>query len=193
VVLEGLVTTINPDGTVRVSPMGPHVDQAWDHFVLRPYHTSRTLANLKRTAQGVLHVTDDVELLARAATGQWDSPPATEAACSVDGCVLLDCCRWYEFRVTSSDATQQRAELACRVVATGRRRDFFGFCRAKHAVVEAAILATRVELLPGELLQSELQRLEPLVDKTGGDAERRAFHLLRRHILAGLAPAQRLP
>ena len=39
-------------------------------------------------------------------------------------------------------------------------REFFGFNRAKHAVLEAAILATRVELLPADEILSELHGVD---------------------------------
>ena len=47
--------------------MGPEVDTPLTGLVLKPYKSSRTYQNLKRTPAGVLHVTDDVELIARAA------------------------------------------------------------------------------------------------------------------------------
>jgi hypothetical protein len=79
-----------------------------------------------------------------------------------------------------------RATLDCRVVERGFQREFFGLCRAKHAVVEAAILATRVHLLEPTQLRDELQRLAPLVKKTGGPTEERAFTVLQEFILAAL-------
>ncbi len=38
-------------------------------FVLRPFRTSTTYRNLKAHGEGVLHITDDVLLLARTAIG----------------------------------------------------------------------------------------------------------------------------
>ncbi|MFN0050617.1 MAG: DUF447 domain-containing protein, partial [Planctomycetales bacterium] len=64
----------------------------------------------------------------------------------------------------------------------GRLRDFFGFHRARHAVLEGAILATRVHLLsPGEI-QSEFDRLKTIVHKTAGPREREAFDMLREYV-----------
>ena len=69
-ILEGIVTTLNPDGSLNVAPMGPRVEnRSFDRFVLRPYRSSTTYRNLKALGEGVLHVTDDVLLLARAAIG----------------------------------------------------------------------------------------------------------------------------
>ena len=41
------------------------LEDSMERFVLRPFPTSKTWLNLQRSGHGVLHVTDDVELLAR--------------------------------------------------------------------------------------------------------------------------------
>jgi hypothetical protein len=61
-------------------------------------------------------------------------------------------------------------------------RDFFGFNRAKHAVLEAAILATRLHLLPLRDVESQLAALRVLVEKTAGPREREAFELIVRYV-----------
>jgi hypothetical protein len=182
VILEGLVSTQNEDGSANISPMGPLVDETMDQFVLRPYRSSRTYANLKRSEQGVLHVTDDVNMLARAAVGRLQPLPKLASAKEVQGFIIAGACRWYEFRVTLLDDKAQRTTIACDVVKKGRIRDFFGFNRAKHAVVEASILATRLGLLPTEEVVAELDRLRVIVDKTAGRQERRAFQFIEQYV-----------
>src|SRR4051812_32654597 len=98
-ILEGIVTTVNQDGAPNISPMGPLVDEGMTRLVLRPYQTSHTYQNLKRTGSGVLHVTDDVELLARAAVNRLEPLPALIPAQGAVGFILADACRWYAFRV----------------------------------------------------------------------------------------------
>jgi hypothetical protein len=183
-ILEAIVTTVSPAGAVNIAPMGPQVDPAgvMDRFVLRPFRTAQTYANLKEHREGVLHVTDDVLLLARAAIGPVDPLPPLRAATRVLGQVLADCCRFYEFRVTRLEDQTERTTLQCEVVHAGRLRDFFGFNRAKHAVVEAAILATRLAILPPAEIEVEFRRLAVLVQKTGGPQEHEAFALLQRHV-----------
>ena len=92
-ILEGIVTSRNENGTVNISPMGPIVDEPITRLCFRPYPTSTTYQNLCRTGRGVFHVTDDVLLFAQAAVGQPEPPPAME------GLILQDACRWYEFEV----------------------------------------------------------------------------------------------
>ncbi len=186
-ILEGIVTTISAAGIVNIAPMGPHLDAetagcAWTHFTLRPFRTAQTFANLQAHGEGVLHVTDDVLLLARSALGMLEPMPPLVPAKRVRGWVLADACRYYEFRVVSHDDRSERARFEAEVVHIGRIRDFFGFNRAKHAVVEAAILATRTAFLPREEIEAEYRKLAVLIDKTGGAQEHAAFDLLRRHV-----------
>ncbi|MBI2194889.1 MAG: DUF447 family protein [Planctomycetes bacterium] len=176
-ILEAIVTTLGPDGSLNVAPMGPRVDEGLSRFELQPYSTSQTYRNLKTHGEGVIHVVDDVWLLARAAVGSVEPP--TFPASRVKGRVLQDACRYYEFRVTGMDESGQRIRIETEVLATGRLRDFFGFNRAKHAVVEAAILATRTAFLPREDILSEFERLAVLVQKTGGQQEYQAFAFLQ--------------
>jgi uncharacterized protein len=182
-IVEGIVTSFNPDGTVNIAPMGPLVDETFNTLVLRPFHTSTTFGNLARTKTGVFHITDDVELFAQAAVG------ITVAAdfCLDNPLVLADACRWYRFDVDSIDDSQERTLMVARTKKHGTLRDFLGFNRAKHAVIEAAILATRLHLLPAAEILGELTRLRVLIDKTGGAAEHRAFDFLRRHVEQSLA------
>ena len=185
--LEGIVTTLNADAAPHIAPMGPIVDADFNQLVLRPFRTSTTYANLKRSGEGVLHVTDDVELLARAAVGRLKKMPPLVPAEAVRGVILADACRWYAFRVESLDDRDERTRIVARVVDRDRLRDFFGFNRAKHAVVEAAILATRIGLLEADHIRNELDRLAVLVDKTGGHQERRAFDFLQSHVADALS------
>lgn len=181
-ILEGLVTTTNADGTPHIAPMGPLVDEAGTELLLRPFRTSTTFANLQRTGVGVFHVTDDVEMLARAAVGRLETLPPLDRATGIDGWVLRGACRWMAFRVRTADVQSERASFVAEVVDRGTLREFFGFNRAKHAVVEAAILATRMHLIPRSELDEQIARLEPWVAKTGGPQERRAFDFLTEYI-----------
>jgi uncharacterized protein len=186
-ILEGIVTTISAAGDINIAPMGPHVDfdpatGELRRVTLRPFRASQTFANLTAHSEGVLHVSDDVLLLARSALGRLDPLPPLRPAEHVRGWVLADACRFHEFRVVSRDDSSERARLEAEVVYTGRLRDFFGFNRAKHAVVEAAILATRTAFLPLDDIEAEYRKLAVLIEKTGGAQEHAAFDFLSRHL-----------
>jgi hypothetical protein len=181
-ILEGLVTSVSAAGEINMAPMGPRVDSSMRRLVLRPFPTSQTYRNLQQHGEGVFHVTDDVLLLARAAIGSVDPLPALMDAKHVKGHILCDACRYYEFRVASMDTSQERVSIAAEVIHSGSLRDFFGFNRAKHAVVEAAILASRTHILPHSEIAAEFRRLSSLVDKTGGPQEQEAFAVLLQYI-----------
>lgn len=177
-ILEGLVTTTNADGSPHLAPMGPRVSEDLRSFLLRPFPTSTTYQNLRRHGEGVLHVTDDVLLLAKAAVGKVDAFPSHRHSEMVDGFVLTDACRYFEFRVKSLDDSEQRVRIEAEVVKAGSQRDFFGFNRAKHAVLEAAILATRFHILPAAEIDADFKRLRVIVDKTAGPTEFAAMAFL---------------
>jgi len=189
-ILEGIVTTVGTDGLLNIAPMGPQVEPGMKRLLLRPFKTSQTYQNLKAQGEGVFHVTDDVLLLAQAAVGAINPPPFTVPATKVNGHILQEACRFYEFRVRRIDDSQDRTEIEALVLAIGRQRDFFGFNRAKHAVIEAAILVTRLHLLPRGAIDADFQRLAVLVKKTGGEQERRAFEFLRNYVASAASAAQ---
>jgi len=176
-ILEGIVTTLDPGGTLNVAPMGPKLGPDPRRFLLRPYKTSTTYRNLKAHGEGVLHVTDDVLLLARAAIGILPEPP-TRPASVVRGRILEATGRHHEFQVVELDDRSDRTSILVESVAQGRQGDLFGLNRAKHAVVEAAIMATRLDFLPIAEVLATYRQLAVLVEKTGGPDERLAFGLL---------------
>src|SRR5690349_8034967 len=109
-ILEGLVTTVSTDGVLNVAPMGPRVSPAMDHFVLRPFRSSTTYRNLRDRGEGVLHVTDDVLLLARTAIGSPVDFPSRPADV-VSGAILTGACRYFEFRVVELDDREDRTTI----------------------------------------------------------------------------------
>lgn len=178
-IVEGIVTSIDSEGQVNVAPMGPLVENSFTTLRLRPYQTSRTYQNLKVNRQGVFHVVDDVLLLAQAAIGALTLLPELFPAEKIQGQVIKSACRWYEFEVTELNDSEERTDILARVVHMGRLSDFIGFNRAKHAVLEAAILATRVHLLRRDYIMQEYDRLQIPLEKTAGPAELEAFALLK--------------
>lgn len=189
-ILEGLVTTLNPADSPHLAPMGPTVEQGLTQFVLRPYPTSQTYQHLRQRGAGVLHVTDDALLLARAAIGPVVPFPPTRPATAIAGVVLADACRAAEFVVESIDESAERIVMHCRTLALHEIRPFFGFNRAKHAIVEAAILATRLDLLPREVVETELTRLAVPIHKTGGLDELTALEVLSNFVHSYFARSQ---
>lgn len=183
-IVEGIVTSVDAAGLLNVAPMGPIVVGDFASLLLRPFQPSTTFNNLAATGCGVFHVIDRVDVIARAAIGRLEQFPAVEPAKTVNGFVLKDCCRWFEFTVDSVDASDARSRMPSSIMHRGERRPFYGFNRARHAVLEAAILATRLHLLSPQHVLDLMSLLEPAVDKTGGPEEISAFALLKDFVLS---------
>jgi len=187
-IIEGVVTTLGPEHEegvkedVNISPMGPLVTERMDTLLLKPYTSSKTYRNLKRHGEGVFHIIDDVELIARATIGTVETPLCEARV--IRGRAIESACRFYEFRVEELDDSEERTRIRCGVVHCERLRDLLGFNRARNAVLEAAILASRTAFLPpGDILR-QFDELQVLVEKTGAETEHRAFRLLREHVEA---------
>jgi hypothetical protein len=186
-ILEGIVTTQSPGGELNIAPMGPLVDEELTSFMFRPFQSSRTYQNLKQSRTGVFHVVDDVYLIAQGAIDRWTESPETFPAEKIAGRVLSSACRWYEFEIVELQDESPRTTMTAKVVHQGKLHDFWGLNRAKHAVLEAAILATRVHLLDPHELRLEFDRLQVIVGKTGGPREIAAFELLSSYVTERLS------
>jgi len=173
-IVETIVTTVAPDGTVNCAPMGVEWDD--DVIVLKPFLDTATYRNVQATRTAVVNLTDDVRIFARAAISNPEYP--TVAASTVRGVRLADCCSWREVEVRHLDSTPPRSRIETAVVHRGVVREFIGFNRARHAVLEAAIYATRLHLLPRDFIEREMERLQVIVDKTAGPHEHEAMALL---------------
>ena len=177
-ILESIVTSRDHGGAINFAPMG--VEWGDENIVLKPFLETSTFRNVSTSRQAVVNLTDDVMLFAQ---GAISSPQfAWVPASVVKGAVLQGACSWRELEILSIDATPPRSRIEARVVHSGVIREFMGFNRAKHAVLEAAILATRTHLIPADQIRDEFARLQVIVDKTAGPREHEAMALLTDYV-----------
>ena len=163
------------------------VEWGAETIVLKPFLETTTFRNLRATGAAVVNLTDDVLVFAQSAIASPQFPWVPAVA--VRGAVLEAACSWREVQATATDDTPPRSRIDTRVVHRGTRRDSIGFNRARHAVLEAAILATRTHLLPPAQIRDELGRLAIPIDKTAGPRELEAWELLRAYVAERLAVA----
>jgi uncharacterized protein len=178
VIIESIVTSLDPAGRANFAPMG--VEWGEETILLKPFLETTTFRNVSVTRAAVVNLTDDAMLFAQGAisNSQFPSFPAVV----VRGVVLDAACSWREIEVVSIDDSPPRSRIETRVVHRGFRREFLGFNRARNAVLEAAILATRTHLLPKEQIRDDYARLQVIVDKTAGPRERAAMALLVEYV-----------
>jgi hypothetical protein len=178
VIIESILTSMNAEGAINFAPMG--VEWGETTIVLKPFLETTTFRNLSATRTAVVNLTDDAMLFAQGAISSPQFPWVPAAV--VHGAVLEAATAWREVEVVAIDDTPPRSRIETRVVHRGTRRDFLGFNRARHAVLEAAILATRTHMLPAEQIREEYARLQVIVDKTAGPREQEAMAMLTEYV-----------
>ncbi len=178
-IIEGLLTTSDQNGP-HIAALGPVVDEQLETWLLRPFQTSTTFRLLRDNPQCIFHVTDDVLTVVQCALGL--TADVTCRAHPAGGWIVDGACHWYKLEVTDWDVSNLRSEARARVVDRGIERPFWGWNRAKHAVLEGAILASRLHLLESDTIQQELKRLQVAVDKTAGDREWQAWELINEYV-----------
>jgi hypothetical protein len=175
---ETVVTTRSPDGRVHIAPMGIRLEDG--RVVLAPFRPSITLDNVLATGAAAVNMTDDVRIFAGCLTGRYDWP--TVACERVPSVRLADSIAHRELQVARVEDDATRPRLLCDIVFERTHRAFSGFNRAQAAVVEAAILVSRLDLLPAEKIDAELAYLTIAIEKTAGPNEREAWGWLMARI-----------
>lgn len=175
---EAIVTTQDRRGRVHVAPIG--LIEEGEDLVIAPYRPSTTLDNLRANPHAVASYTDDVLVFAGCLTGRRDWP--TRPASRVPGAVLAQALSHAELAVRRFQDDPVRPRFACRVVHEETHGPFRGFNRAQGAVLEAAILVSRLNMLPMEKIEREIAYLRIAIDKTAGPRERQAWEWLTQRI-----------
>ncbi len=171
---ECIVTTLNAEGQVHIAPLGLIEDgEGW---VIGPFCPSTTLDNLRTTPFAVANFTDDVLVFAGCLLGNKDW--LTRSATHVPGAVLDAALAHVELEVSHVEEDELRPRFHCRIVHEASHAPFKGFNRAQAAVIETAILASRLKMLPREKVEQELAYLQIAVAKTAGPREHEAWRLL---------------
>jgi hypothetical protein len=179
-IFETIVTVRGQDGRTQITPLG--VRQQGDLVLLAPFKPSLTLELLLQSRVAVVNYTDDVRVFAGCIVGRRDWPlaPATQ----IDGVRLATSLAHEEIELSELVDDVQRPQLRCRSVHRETHAPFRGFNRAQAAVIEAAVLVSRLSILPVGKLEAELEYLKIAIDKTAGEAELQAWSWLMEAIAA---------
>lgn len=177
-IFETIITTRDENGGDHIAPMG--IRQEGDFVVVSPFRPSVTLEQILREKCAVVNYTDDVRIFAGCLTGRYDWPtaPARKVACNRLQAALAH--REVVLDRVQEDA--QRPRLFMRDVLAETHAPFAGFNRAQAAIIEAAILVSRLNMLPGEKIDREMEYLSIAVEKTAGPRELEAWGWLKERI-----------
>jgi hypothetical protein len=183
---ETIVTTADADGRVHLAPLGLIAEG--DGWIIAPFHPSKTLDNLRAVPFAVANYSDDVRVFAGCLTGRHQWP--TMASEEVPVQRLAGALAHAELAVERITEDAQRPRFHCRVLRIVSHAPFLGFNRAQAAVIEAAILVSRLDMLPREKVEQEIAYLGIAIGKTAGDAEREAWGWLMECVAARYARAE---
>jgi len=186
VIYETVVSTVAPDGTPHVAPMG--VRYRGPQVVLMPFKPSTTLDNILATRHAVLNLVTDTRVFAGAVTGRraWPLQPAERIAG-----MRLDCALHHvELELAELHDDPQRPVLRMARVFEAAHAPYIGFNRAQAAVIEGAILVSRLRMLPLSKMDAEMIYLQIAIDKTAGPEEREAWSWLTDAVAQHRAAAQ---
>ena len=177
-IVETIVTTANAAGEVHIAPLGLIAEGA--HWIIAPFKPSKTLDNLRASPVAAASHTDDVRVFAGCVTGRksWPLQPTT----AITGGRLAACVSHWELEVVSVVEDDLRPRFTCQIVHAGSHRAWDGFNRAQAAVLELAVLTTRLNMLPPEKIDAELKYLEIAITKTAGPHELEAWGWLMEKI-----------
>jgi uncharacterized protein len=177
---ECVVTTLTTDGRPHVAPLGLIEEDGY--WIAAPFRPSATLFNLEHNGKLTASFTDDARIFAGLVTGTRNFPltdvngwPAPRLSVALAHAAL-------EVERVEEDALRPR--FFCRVRHTQAHRPFLGMNRARAAVLEAAILATRLDRLSRDKIDCEIAYLKIAIDKTAGEVEREAWGIVMQKIAA---------
>ena len=180
---ESIITTADRSGKVHIAPIGIIAEK--DGWVIAPFRPSVTLDNLAEVPFAVANYTDDVRIFAGCLTGRRDWPTV-----AVDGYPVPRLAAALAHSVLSVESIADdgvRPRHFCRVVQEETHAPFTGLNRAKAAVVELAILVSRLKMLPREKIEAEIAYLAIAIEKTAGPDEKEAWGWLMQRVSDHLA------
>ncbi len=175
---ETIVTTSGADGVAHIAPLGLIAEG--DGWIIAPFRPSKTLDNLRQVPFAVANYTDDVRVFAGCLTGRHEWPTVRSDEGSVPR--LAGALAHAELAVERVTEDEQRPRFHCRVRRLVTHAPFLGFNRAQAAVIEAAILVSRLDMLPREKVEQEIAYLQIAIGKTAGPAEQEAWQWLMERV-----------
>ena len=177
-IVETIVTTRAKSGEVHIAPLG--LIAAGDHWIIAPFTPSTTLDNLRENPFAVANHVDDVRIFAGCLTGRKNWP--LKRAEKIDGAVLKVALSHWELKVDRLEEDDVRPRFYCRAIYRAGHKPWTGFNRAQAAVLEAAVLISRLKMLPKEKVESELEYLQIAISKTAGEREEEAWGWLMEKV-----------
>lgn len=177
-IYETIITSLDAENQPHIAPFGVREENGL--VLIAPFRPSGSLDNVLYHRSAVMNLTDDVRIFAGVLTGRRDWP--LQAAEKIKGVVLASALSHRELELVEIRENETRPELLFKVVHEVHHLPFRGFNRAQAAVIELAVLVSRLHMLPIEKIDAEIAYLTIAIEKTAGERELQAWQWLIERI-----------
>ena len=177
---EVIVTTISKTNKVHIAPMGIRFQKK--QVVISPFKPSQTLENIIENNKATINFIDDVRVFAGIVSRHkkdWELSNKKDSN-NVPNLVLTN--TFYNVIVNDFKDDEKRPNIICDVINSETIKPFLGFNRAQFSVIEAAVLISRLGMIPMEKITKEIKYLKIGVDKTAGPHELEAWDWIQKKI-----------
>ena len=178
-ILETIISTLDTKKKVNFAPFG--IKRKNKIIYISPYIPSTTMENLKHSVRAVVNYIDDSAYFVNCIIKKKNFKK--EKCLKINGYFLRDALAHDEVIVQSVIKDKIRPTFRCKIIEQSTHRRFEGFNRAHASLIEACILASRVKILDRDVIINSLENLEISVKKTGGNAEKKNWSLIKNYIL----------
>ena len=179
---EVIVTTISNEDIVHIAPMGIRfIDK---QVVISPFKPSTTLNNITENNIATINFIDDVRVFAGIVSRHkkdWELSARTDLEI-VPNLTLTN--TFYNVVVNEYQEDDKRPNIICDIKNSAVIKPFLGFNRAQFSVIEAAVLLSRLGMIPMEKIDREIEYLKIGIDKTAGPHELEAWGWIQDKILS---------
>ena len=175
---ESIVITTDLKKKPHVVPMGVTFNKK--KLFISPFIPSKTYLNLKENPYAVINFTDDVNIFVDSLLGQKNFK--IESTKKIKSFYLKNALSYIEVKVIKFIENKTRPEFECKILKETSIGSFKGFNRAQLSVIEAAILVSRIDILPMKKIKKEINYLKIAIDKTAGKNEKIAWKKLIKEI-----------
>ena len=179
---EVIVTTISNEDIVHIAPMGIRfIDK---QVVISPFKPSTTLNNITENNIATINFIDDVRVFAGIVSRHkkdWELSARTDLEI-VPNLTLTN--TFYNVVVNEYQEDDKCPNIICDIKNSAVIKPFLGFNRAQFSVIEAAVLLSRLGMIPMEKIDREIEYLKIGIDKTAGPHELEAWGWIQDKILS---------
>jgi len=175
---ESIVITTDLKNRPHIVPMGIAFNK--DKLVIAPFIPSKTYLNLKKNPYAVINFTDNVNIFVDTLLGK--KKIKIQPTKKNKSFFLKDALSYIEVKAINFIENKIRPRFECKILKETSLGPFKGFNRAQLSVIEAAILFSRIDILPINKIKREINYLQIAIDKTAGITEKIAWNKLIKEI-----------